>query len=114
MRDDREWLADIYEAIINREKYALHGRDAFLHDELIQVWMRYHFQVLGEAARNISGNFKEEHSDIPWPKIIAFRNMLIHEYFGIDPQVVWNIITHDLPPLKDQVEAILRQEGGVG
>jgi len=114
VRDDREWLADIYEAITAIEKYASQGRDAFLQDELIQVWMRYHFQVLGEATRNISGHFKAENSDIPWSKIIAFRNMLIHDYFGIDPQVVWDIITHDLPPLKEQVEAILRQAGEVG
>jgi uncharacterized protein with HEPN domain len=64
VRDDREWLADIYEAITNMEKYALRGRDAFLQEELIQVWMRNHFQILGEAARNISGHFKEEHSGI--------------------------------------------------
>jgi uncharacterized protein with HEPN domain len=114
VRDDREWLADIHEAITNIEKYALRGREAFLQEELIQVWMRYHFQVLGEPARNISGHFKEQHSDIPWPEIIAFRNMLIHYYFGIDPEVLWDIITHDLPPLKVQVEAILRQEGEVG
>jgi uncharacterized protein with HEPN domain len=110
VRDDREWLADIHEAITNMEKYALRGRDAFLQEELIQVWMRYHFQILGEAARNISGHLKEEHSDIPWSKIIAFRNMLIHHYFGIDPEVVWDIITRDLPPLKGQVEAILQRE----
>jgi uncharacterized protein with HEPN domain len=114
VRNDREWLADIYEAITNIEKYALRGRDAFLQEELIQVWMRYHFQVLGEAARNIAHHFKEEHSDIPWSKMIAFRNMLIHDYFGIDPKVVWNIITHDLPPLKEQVAAILRREGEGG
>ena len=111
MRDDREWLADIFEAIMDMEKYALRGRDAFMQEELIQVWMRYHFQILGEAARNISNHFKEEHPDIPWPKIIAFRNMLIHHYFGIDPEVVWDIITHDLPPLKMQIDDILRQPG---
>jgi len=110
VRDDREWLADIHEAITNIEKYALQGQDAFRQDELIQIWMRYHFQVIGEAARNISGHFKNEHSDIPWPKIIAFRNMLIHHYFGIDPEVVWDIIIHDLPPLKEQVKVILRQQ----
>ena len=114
MRDDREWLADIYEAVTNIEKYALRGQDAFLQEELIQVWMRYHFQILGEAARNVTGHFKEAHPEIPWSKIIAFRNMLTHHYFEIDPKVVWNIITHDLPPLKEQVEAILRQEGEVG
>lgn len=114
MRDDREWLADMFEAITNLEKYALRGQDAFLQEELIQVWMRYHFQVLGEAARNISGHFKEEYSDIPWSKLIAFRNMLTHHYFAIDLKVLWNIITQDLPPLKRQVEAILRQEGEMG
>ena len=45
MRDDLEWLADIHEGITNIERYALRGRDAFLQEELIQVWMRYHFQV---------------------------------------------------------------------
>lgn len=111
MRDDREWLADIYEAITNIEKYALKGRDAFLQEELIQVWMRYHFQVMGEAARNISGHVKNKYPEIPWSEMIGFRNMLIHHYFGIVPEVVWDIITQDLPPLKEQVETILRQEG---
>jgi uncharacterized protein with HEPN domain len=110
VRNDREWLADIYEAITNIEKYALRGREAFLQEELIRVWMRYHFQVLGEAARNVSAHFKDEHPNIPWSEMIAFRNMLIHHYFGIDPEVMWDIITNDLPPLKGQVEAILRQE----
>ena len=114
MRDDREWLADIYEAITSIEKYALRGRDAFLQEELIQVWMRYHFQILGEAARKISDRFKDEHPNIPWPEMIAFRNMLIHHYFGIDPEVVWDIIAHDLPPLKGKVEAMLRREGEGG
>lgn len=114
MRDDREWIADISEAITNIEKYALRGRDAFFEEELIQVWMRHHFQIMGEAARNLSEHFKENYSDIPWSKLIAFRNILIHHYFGIDLKVVWNIITHDLPLLKAQVEDILRQAGEVG
>jgi uncharacterized protein with HEPN domain len=113
VRDDLEWLSDIYEAITNIEKYARRGPDAFLEEELIQVWMRYHFQILGEAARNISSNLREKYPEVPWPKIIAFRNMLTHHYFGIDPQVVWIIITHDLPPLKKQVETILQELGRV-
>ena len=112
MRDDLEWLADIHEGITNIERYAVRGRDAFLQEELIQVWMRYHFQVLGEAARNMSAHFKDAHPDIAWSEIIAFRNMLIHHYFGIDPEVVWDIITFDLPPLKAQVEAILQKGEG--
>lgn len=107
MRDDRERLADIFEAITNIDKYAMRGRETFCQDELIQVWIRYHFQVIGEAARGLSDHFKEEHSEIPWSEIIALRNMLIHHYFGIDPEVVWNIIINDLPLFKRQVEAIL-------
>ena len=110
MRDDREWLADIYEAITKIEKYAIRNPDPFFQEELIQVWVRYHLEVLGEAARNISSRFKEQHADIPWSKIVAFRNMLIHHYFGIDPNVVWNIITRDLPLLKVQVEALLQRK----
>ncbi|MCK9377576.1 MAG: DUF86 domain-containing protein [Syntrophobacterales bacterium] len=112
MRDDREKLLDIFEAIEQIEKYAVQGREAFESNELIQIWHVRHLQVIGEAARTLSSTFKDRHPQISWTRIIGMRNILVHHYFEIDLPVVWEVVENELPPLKEQVEAILRQEGG--
>lgn len=105
MRNDRERLSDILEAIENIEKYAAEGKEAFEQDELIQTWILHHLLILGEAAAKVSDEFQEEHNRIPWSQIIGMRNILVHHYFGIDLEVVWGLIEKDLPELK---QAILR------
>ena len=91
----------------NIERYAVHGRDAFESDELIQTWILHHLLILGEAATRISDEFKENHSEIPWPKIIGMRNILVHNYLGIDLDIVWSVIDKDLPELKLLIKAVL-------
>jgi uncharacterized protein with HEPN domain len=66
MRDDREWLLDILDAIEKIEKYSSRGRQAYEEDELIQNWILHQLQIIGEALRCISDDFRIEHSDIPW------------------------------------------------
>ena len=110
MRDDRERLQDILDSIDQIEKYAVRGFDAFSQDELIQVWFTRHLQAIGEAARSLSPNLTSKYPKVPWGEIIGLRNVLVHNYFEVDQEVVWGIIQDDLPPLKKQVEAILRQE----
>ena len=107
MRDDRERLLDIKEAIENVQKYASRGREAFRNDELIQIWILHHIQILGEAAARLSDEFQERHSDIPWFKIIGMRNILVHDYFGIDIEAVWSVVENDLPVLYDQIGRLL-------
>ena len=107
VRDDRERLLDILEAIGHIEKYAGRGKEDFERDELIQNWMVRHIQIIGEAARTLSIEFRIEHSDLPWPDIIAMRHILVHEYFGIDIEIVWRVVVGDLPIIKLKIEAIL-------
>ena len=107
MRDDRERLKDILEAIEQIEKYAGQGRKAFELDELIQTWILHHLLILGEAAAKVSDEFLEEHSEIPWSKITGMRNILVHHYFGIDLDVVWAVVENDLPKLKKTIRQIL-------
>ncbi len=107
MRDDRERLLDIQEAIERIEKYSARGREAFERDELIQTWILHHLQILCEAARAISADFKQAHPEVPWPQIAGMRNILVHHYFGIDSIVVWAAVERDLPVLKQQVAAML-------
>jgi uncharacterized protein with HEPN domain len=107
MRDDRERLLDIQEAIERIERYAARGREAFERDELIQTWVLYHLQIIGEAARALSPEFTGQHTEVPWPRIVGMRNILVHNYFGIDAAIVWSVVERDLPPLKRQVASIL-------
>lgn len=107
MRDDRKRLLDIQEAIADIRKYAQHGRKEFEKEELIQTWIVHHLLILGEAASALSDSFKERHPDIPWSKIVGMRNVLVHNYFAIDLDVVWSVVENDLPALQRYIETLL-------
>lgn len=83
MRDDHEFLLDIKEAIEQINKYTVRGQTSFENDELVQTWVLRHLQIIGEASRQLSEDFRKRHSDIPWSKMIGMRNILVHRYFGI-------------------------------
>jgi len=89
MRDDRERILDMLEAIDRIERHAEKGREAFNQDELIQTWVIHHLQIIGEAASKLSQDFRDTYREIPWPQIVAMRNVIAHEYFGIDLDAVW-------------------------
>lgn len=108
MRDDREKLRDIIEAIERIDRYAVLGRQSFEQDELIQTWFIQHLQIIGEASRVMSTAIREQHPEVPWSQIIGMRNILTHNYFEIDIEVVWSVIERDLPNLKHQIEIILQ------
>lgn len=107
MRDVSERLHDIHEAITRIMKYTNQGRQIFDQDELVQTWVIHHLEIFGEAARAIPQDFKNNHPQIPWGQISGMRNILIHIYFGIDRDIVWQVVEHDLPILKTSVDAIL-------
>jgi len=109
VKDDRERLLDILEAVERIEKYTRRGRRAFESNELIQNWIIHHLQIIGEAARALSHSFKTKPSKIRWSEIIGMRNILVHDYFGIDVEVVWSTVKDDLPTLKRQIESILKE-----
>lgn len=107
MRSDKDRLLDILEAINNIEKYLKNNQERFFEDELIQVWVVHHLQIIGEAANNLSDDLINQYDYIPWTKIIAFRNIIVHEYFRVDLQVVNKIIQENLKELKQQIEEII-------
>jgi uncharacterized protein with HEPN domain len=110
MRADRERLLDILEAIERIEPYAVRGEEAFRADELIQNWMKSHLQVIGEAARSLSQQARDGAPEIPWSYIIGMRHILVHEYFAIDLDIVWRVISLDLPKLKEMIKKLVREE----
>ena len=107
MRDDRERLFDILEAIERIEKYSARGRSVFDEDELIQTWVLHHLQLIGEAVRALSAETTSGSDDIEWGKIVGMRNILVHNYFNIDTDIVWAVIENDLENLKAKIQAFL-------
>ena len=107
MRDDRERLEDILEALERIEKYAIRGRAAVYGDELVQTWIVHHLMILGEACSGLSAEFRAVHPDEVWRQAARLRNVIVHQYFGVDPEVVWGVIERDLPALKRRVLEIL-------
>lgn len=108
MRNDSERLKDILDAIAQIERYSLQGRDRFEQDELVQVWIVHHLQMVGEAAGALSESLTRQCSGVPWAEIVALRNVLVHEYFRVNLELVWRIVEQDLPDLRTKVEAILQ------
>ncbi|WP_332450035.1 HepT-like ribonuclease domain-containing protein [Methanoculleus sp.] len=93
MRDDRERVLDILEAIERIERVAASGRDHFYDDEMAQ---RLGSSTTSRSSgRGISPEFRAAHPEIPWSDIVGMRNILIHHYFGIDRDAVWNVVEDD-------------------
>jgi uncharacterized protein with HEPN domain len=97
------------EAIAAIDRYRARDRSAFEQDELLQVWFLRHLQLIGEAARRLPEEIRNLAPDIPWQKMIGMRNILVHGYFAIDLDVVWDAVQRDVPLLKPAVEALLKK-----
>ena len=109
MRDGRLLLSDILEAIVRIERYASDGRARFDADELVQTWIIHNLQIIGEAARKLPDEVRSRASDTHWLEIVSMRNILVHDYFGVDLETVWGTVVTDLPILKRRVQALLEE-----
>ncbi len=82
--------------------------DAFLMDRMRYSAVIREFEIIGEAVSKLPAALKDGYPGIPWQDIKDFRNLLAHEYFGVDLEIVWNTIHNDLPMLMDAVEMIVK------
>lgn len=100
-RDTILLLEDMLEAVVKIQNYTLGmSFQGFLDDEkTIDATIR-NFEVIGEAANRVDQDFKSEHPEIEWRRLRGFRNRIIHDYFGIDYEIVWSIIKSDLEELR--------------
>jgi uncharacterized protein with HEPN domain len=81
--------------------------DDFYHDQKSFDACMMQFVVIGETISRLDASFKEEHTTIPWQKIKNFRNIVAHDYFGIDPEEIWDIMTNKLLPLKNDISDLM-------
>jgi len=106
MRDDRLRYQDVLDAVGQIRKYASVSQETFFADEMLQVWVIHHLQIVGEALAGLSE--VERANNESWARpIIATRNVLVHRYFKVKPEVIWNIVKNHLDDLEAQVRAAM-------
>ena len=100
------YLEHILEAIAAIERYTAGGRDAFFADDMIQSAVIRQLEIVGEAVKNLSVELVSRETAVPWKQAARTRDLLIHGYFRIDLDIVWNIVAHELTPLHENVRRI--------
>ncbi len=102
------YCQDVLESGVAIQSYVLGMTcDAFVLDRMRYSAVIREFEIIGEAVGKLSEELKCQYSEIPWQDVKDFRNLLTHEYFGVDLEIVWNTIRDDLPMLMDAVRKIM-------
>ena len=105
---DKIRLQHVFDAINEIESYLLNTNfSEFMENSMMRFACIKHLEIIGEASNHVSEETKLKFSDIEWSQIVGMRNVFVHEYFGVDSSIVWEIIKNDLPELKLKVEEIL-------
>lgn len=103
-------IEDIYEAIEKIERYIdTLELDVFIEDEKTADAVVRNLEIIGEAASRLPKDFTEQHPEIDWPKIVGLRHRIVHDYFGVDLSMIWQIIHSDLPTFKKSLHKIYKK-----
>jgi len=101
-------LEDILEAIESIKDYTSNiSFEQFAADKKSKDAVARNFEIIGEAASKLPKEFKKENPQIDWPGVIGFRNILVHDYFGIDYSIVWTIKTEHLPKFEEEIQSLI-------
>lgn len=106
-KDDTVYLRHILECVHRIEEDIAEGRERFMAAHTLQDAVLRNLQVMAESTQRLSDVVKGTQPDVEWRKIAAFRNILVHDYLGIDLEAVWDITQRDVPELKQAVEIML-------
>ena len=109
MREDRLYIAHVLDCVRRIDRYCQNGEEAFRGSELIQDAVLRNLQTLAESTQRISEGLKALHPEVDWRAIAGFRNLLVHDYLGINLMRVWEIISVHLPVLGAQMATIGHQ-----
>ena len=106
-KDPRVYLAHILECLQKIDQFTADGRTRFLQEPMVHDAVLRNFEVIGEAAKRLDDTYRRAHPEIPWRALAGLRDVLIHQYEGVDLVRVWAIVEHDLPRLRSSIAALL-------
>jgi uncharacterized protein with HEPN domain len=106
-KDPRVYLAHILECSERIERFTRGGRENFFREVLIQDAVIRNLEIIGEAAKRVDDDYRATHPQIPWRGMTALRDVLIHQYEGVDLGKVWAVVERNLPQLKQAIKEIL-------
>jgi len=111
MRHEASFLKDILAATGKIEAItAATRKESFFGDEVLQAAVLHHLAVIGEAINRLSPGLRDRHPEVPWQQIVAVRHRIVHAYFELDWQILWDASQDDIPELRKQISAILESE----
>lgn len=108
MKDPKLYLIHMKECIEHIEKYTATGRGVFFADDKTQDAVIRNLEILGEAAKRVPDEIRRQLPEVPWRRVAGLRDVLIHQYEGVDLEEVWKIVEKDLPLLKRQIDGFLK------
>jgi len=108
-KDDRAYVADMLSFAREVVDNFTPGVTREMYGDVVQIRrsVERSVQLIGEAAKHVSPEFRAAHPAIPWRKIIGQRNVLVHEYGDVDDDLIWNLVVVELPPLVDKLRRLL-------
>jgi len=110
-KDPLVFLEHILESIRNVEIFSKNlSKGNFIKSRLKQSAIIRELEIIGEAVANLSNDFRDKYPNVMWKKIVGFRDKMIHNYFGVNLERVWNVIEYELPKLKKDVQEVLEKE----
>jgi uncharacterized protein with HEPN domain len=112
VRDERAYLLHAIAAIDAIQSYTVDGREAFFADGKTQDAVIRNIEIIGQAVKGIADDRRALVPDVPWRQIAGMRDKLIHEYFGVDITLVWDVVEHELPTLRPQLERLSERLAG--
>ena len=113
MRPEPAFLRDIFVSASKIQRLTEDSSlEALSRDDTAQAALLYHLVIIGEAVNNLPGALLERYPQVPWHAVVALRNRVIHGYFGIDWNLIWQTVTEHVPVLKEIIARILQDEFG--
>lgn len=110
-RELGDYIQDILEALGEVEDFTTGMQfEDFVEDKKTVNAVVRSLEVIGEATKKIPDNLRKKHSEIPWKRMAGMRDKLIHEYFGVDLEIVWEVVNNELPPIKPLIQKVLEEE----
>jgi uncharacterized protein with HEPN domain len=111
MKTDRAYILQILESVRRIEENTSSGHDAFMSSHTLQDAVLRNLHTMSESTQRLSDEIKSTQPDVNWRLLAAFRNVLVHDYLGVDLEEIWRIVQNNVPDLKTAVEAMLNRLG---